>query len=141
MKRIVICCLGLPALVCFLRAADTPPKDRQQSDAKEVTVKHVKPKEAEKLVAEHKVTVLDIRTPDEFAEGHIAGATNVNYLSSSFARQISSLPKTNAYLVHCASGNRSTKSLKIFSQQHFDSIYHLDGGFEAWKEAGLPVAK
>ena len=134
MKSITLYAVALLMVACFLRAAETPEKDQKP-------VKHVQPKEAEKLISEHKVTVIDIRTPDEFKDGHIAGATNINYLATNFAQAISSLSKTNSYLVHCAVGGRSTRSLKIFNQQNFESIYHLDGGIEAWKEAGLPVEK
>ena|SRR5689334_1549199 len=134
MKRITVYAASLLALVCFAHAAEIPEKDQKP-------VKHVNPKEAERLISEHKVTIIDIRTPDEFKDGHIAGATNINYLGTNFAQAISSLAKTNSYLVHCAVGGRSTRSLKIFNQQNFESIYHLDGGLEAWKEAGLPVEK
>jgi rhodanese-related sulfurtransferase len=51
------------------------------------------------------------------------------------------LPKTNAYLVHCAVGGRSTQSLKTFKRNHFESIYHLDGGIKSWESAKLPVEK
>jgi rhodanese-related sulfurtransferase len=136
MRRIAVCICALLAIPGLLRAADLP--DNGKKDA---PVKHVMPKEAEKLVSEHKVTVIDIRTPAEFEDGHIAGATNINYLNATFAEKVNSLPKTNSYLIHCASGNRSMKSLTVFNRQRFDSIYHLDGGFEAWKAAGLPVEK
>ena len=104
-------------------------------------VKHVDAKQAEKLVADHKVIVLDVRTPEEFKAGHIAGATNIDFNSSDFDKVIASLSKTNSYLVHCAVGGRSTRSLKLFQKDHFQSIYHLDGGIEAWEKAGLPTEK
>jgi rhodanese-related sulfurtransferase len=104
-------------------------------------IKHVDPKNAQKLLSQTNVVILDIRTPEEFKSYHIAGATNVDFNSSDFEQRINSLDKSKTYLVHCASGGRSTRSLKIFQKHDFQSIYHLDGGITAWKDAGLPVEK
>ena len=102
---------------------------------------HVDAKQAQKLVAEKKVVVLDIRTPGEFNKGRIAGAKNIDFLAPDFEQRIETLDKTKSYLVHCASGGRSTHSLALFKKHDFHSIYHLDGGFKAWEKAGLPVEK
>lgn len=103
---------------------------------------HVKADAASKLVQEKKVVVLDIRTADEFGAGHIAGAQNIDFLqSAAFEAKIKELDKTKAYLVHCQSGGRSGRSLKIFKQLGFESIYHLDGGIGGWEAAGKPVEK
>ncbi len=105
------------------------------------SIKHVDPKNAQKLLSQTNLVVLDIRTPEEFNSYHIAGATNIDFNSSDFEQRISSLDKSKAYLVHCASGGRSKRSLKIFQKYDFQSVYHLDGGIVAWKDAGLPVEK
>ena len=105
-------------------------------------VKNVTPDEAEKLLKEHKeVTVLDLRTSDEFAAGHIAGAKNIDFLADDFAKKIAELDKSKPYLVHCASGGRSTRSLPQFKGQNFTNIFHLNEGFSAWAKAGKPVEK
>ena len=57
------------------------------------------------------------------------------------AKELQKLDKSRAYLVHCASGRRSTKSLETFKDLRFQSIYHLDGGIRAWQKAGQPVTK
>lgn len=104
-------------------------------------VTHVNAVESQKLIADKKVTVVDVRTPQEFAAGHIAGATNINFNSPDFAKAIGGLSPRKPYLVHCASGGRSTSALKTFQKLEFPTIYHLDGGFKAWEKAGLPVEK
>lgn len=104
-------------------------------------VHHVNPAAAQKLIAEKKVVVLDVRTPKEFAAGHIAGATNINYLAADFAKTIAGLDTNQTYLVHCAVGGRSTQALPKLEKLQFQSIYHLDGGIKAWEKAGLPVQK
>lgn len=105
------------------------------------TVHHVNPAEAQKLIADKKVVVLDVRTPKEFAAGHIAGATNINFLSADFAKAIAGLDTNKAYLLHCAVGGRSTQALPILEKLQFRSVYHLDGGLKAWEKAGRPVQK
>jgi rhodanese-related sulfurtransferase len=104
-------------------------------------VKHVDAKSAQKLLLQTNLVILDIRTPEEFKSFHIAGATNIDFNGSDFEQRIIALDKSKNYLVHCASGGRSARSLKIFQKHDFQSIYHLDGGINAWKNAGLPVQK
>jgi len=102
---------------------------------------HVNAVQAQKLIARTNVVVLDIRTPEEFKSGRIAGATNINFRDTDFEQRIARLDKAKSYLVHCASGGRSTQSLTVFEKHHFQSVFHLDGGINAWQKAGLPVEK
>lgn len=104
-------------------------------------VKNVKADEAAKLVEAGKVTVIDVRTPDEFKGGHIKGARNIDISSETFERDLAALDKSKPYLVHCQGGGRSTRSLKTFEKLGFKDIYHLDEGFSSWEEAGKPVEK
>ncbi len=87
------------------------------------------------------ITVLDIRTPDEYAAGHIFGAVNINFNANDFAAKIKELDTNKRYLVHCKSGGRSGRSLATFTELGFTKIVHLDDGFDAWKAAGHPVEK
>ena len=110
--------------------------------ASPVAVKNVSAEDAEKLLKEKKeIVVIDLRTETEFKDGHIAGAKNIDFLGSDFAKQIGALDKTKTYLVHCGSGRRSTKSLEVFQAQNISSILHLNEGFKAWEAAGKPVEK
>jgi phage shock protein E len=105
-------------------------------------VTHVDAKQAmELLKKEEKPKVLDVRTPEEFAEGHLAGALNIDFLKSDFAEKVAKLDKDQPFLVHCRSGGRSTKSLATFEKLGFKNIIHLDGGMNAWTEAGGEVVK
>jgi rhodanese-related sulfurtransferase len=109
------------------------------ASAADTNVTHVNAEQAQKLIADKKVVILDIRTPEEFAAGHIAGATNINFRAANFEKALASLDKSQNYLVHCASGNRSTQALPKFQKLEFKSLYHLDGGLRAWQKAKLPV--
>ncbi|HYF36885.1 MAG TPA: rhodanese-like domain-containing protein [Prosthecobacter sp.] len=103
-------------------------------------VTHVTAEDAAKLVQTGKVTVLDVRTPDEYNEGHIKGAKNVDFSSPDFAAKLNDLDKSKPILVHCQAGGRSTKSLPALEKLGVP-IYHLDGGMDAWTQAGKPVSK
>src|SRR5947209_5511878 len=94
-------------------------------------IKHVDARNAQKLLSQTNLVIVDIRTPEEFKSFHIAGATNIDFHGADFEQRINSLDKSKNYLVHCASGGRSTQSLKIFQKHDFQSVYHLDGGINA----------
>ncbi len=101
----------------------------------------VTPDEVAKLVAEKKATVLDIRTPEEFAAGHIAGAVNIDFMGDDFAQKIAALDKSKTYIVHCAGGGRSGRSLPTLEKEGLKSVLHLQQGFKGWQSAGKPVEK
>ncbi|MFN0078221.1 MAG: rhodanese-like domain-containing protein [Prosthecobacter sp.] len=103
--------------------------------------KHVKADEAAKIIAAGKVVIVDVRTSDEFKDGHIKGAKNIDIMSSDFEAQLAKLNKTQPTLVHCQSGSRSTRSLKTFEKLGFTNLIHLDEGFSGWEKAGKPVEK
>jgi rhodanese-related sulfurtransferase len=126
--------LGAALARAEVQAAEEPKKTDKG-------VIHVNAKEAQKLAAEKQVVVLDVRTAAEFKEGHIAGATNVDFRATDFEKRIGQLDKSKTYLVHCAAGGRSTQSLPVLKKQELKAIYHLDGGFNSWKKEGLPIEK
>lgn len=129
-------------VVAFGLGSETVSADQKTNAPAVVTaVTNVQADVAAKLVAEGKVAVLDVRTPEEFADGHITGATNINFMAKDFAMQLTRLDTNKVYLVHCASGGRSKRCLPQLKQLGLKQIYHLDGGFSAWEEAGKPVAK
>ena len=128
---------AIAGLALVLSVLVTGAAEKPASEASDV--KHVDPKQAQPLIAEKKVVVLDVRTPEEFKAGHIAGATNINFRAADFEKRVADLDKNKSYLVHCASGGRSTACLPALKKLKVESVYHLDGGINAWKKAGLPV--
>lgn len=103
--------------------------------------KHVKADEAAKIVAEGKTVIVDVRTADEFKDGHIKGAKNIDIMSSDFEAQLTKLDKTQPTLVHCQAGGRSMRALKVFEKLGFEHLIHLDEGFGGWEGTGKPVEK
>ena len=92
-----------------------------------------------KKITDKSVVLLDVRTPSEFASGHLAGATNIDFESGTFATDILKLDKAKTYAVYCRSGNRSGQATAIMAKDGFKSIINLDGGINNWQSAGNPV--
>lgn len=85
--------------------------------------------------------LLDVRTPDEYAESHIAGAINIDYLDSAkFDKEASKLDKGHTYYVYCRSGHRSLEAARKMSDLGFKTV-DLKGGILNWESQGLPVEK
>ncbi len=80
-----------------------------------------------------------MRTPQEFAQGHIDGALNYNVESPDFANQIMGLDPTGVYAVYCQSGNRSQVAVNQMSSIGINSIFELESGITGWENAGFPV--
>ncbi|HEX4984191.1 MAG TPA: rhodanese-like domain-containing protein [Ilumatobacteraceae bacterium] len=87
------------------------------------------------------LVVLDVRTPEEFAAGHIAGAVDLDLQGDAFETGVAALDPRSPYFVYCHSGNRSAQAVAYLRQQGFDSIYELEGGIGAWQAAGLAVVE
>jgi rhodanese-related sulfurtransferase len=85
------------------------------------------------------LVVLDVRTPEEFSEGHLDGSVLVDFYETDFAEQLAALDPDVPYLVYCRSGNRSGQALDIMAQLGFASAANVDGGILAWADAGLPI--
>jgi rhodanese-related sulfurtransferase len=98
------------------------------------------PSQFEEMISDTTV-LLDVRTPEEFAEGFIAGAVNLDYKADQFEHKLDSLDKSRTYLVYCAAGGRSDKAAQIMKAKGFTSIVTLDGGMNAWTADGRPVRK
>ena len=93
-----------------------------------------------KKITESGVIVLDVRTPEEFSEGCIQGARNIDFYREDFATEIKSLDKEFTYAVYCRSGIRSGKAIEIMQADGFHSLFNLDGGVIEWVAVGMPVA-
>ena len=105
------------------------------------SVKNVGVEEFAKLRADKKNVVLDVRTPEEFAKGHIPGAVNLNVNAPDFQKKLAELDKSKTYLVHCAHGARSAKACALMDKVAFTNVVNLEPGMSAWEKAGKPVEK
>lgn len=94
-----------------------------------------------KLAADKTAIILDVRTPQEYANGHLQNATTINFFDADFKEKASKLDKTKPVYVYCAVGGRSAKASKILQESGFKTVYNLLGGFNGWAAAGLPSVK
>lgn len=91
------------------------------------------------VLATEDVVILDVRTPAEFADGHIANAINIDAQSGSFAAEIEGLDKTKTYAVYCRSGNRSGTATQIMAEAGFSKLYNMNGGTIDWTNSGFAL--
>ena len=83
--------------------------------------------------------VLDVRSPQEFAEGHIAGAVNVPY--DQIAARLAEVPKDKDVVLYCRTGRRTGIAAEVLAANGYTRLSHLDGDMTAWVEKGRPVEK
>lgn len=84
--------------------------------------------------------VLDVRTPAEYASGHLEGALNIDVNGAEFRNRIAGLDSNRTYYLYCRSGNRSQRAAEIMREAGFTSVYNI-GGLANLERAGAPVTK
>ena len=84
--------------------------------------------------------ILDVRTPEEFAEGHVENAVNLDFYEDAFPDELESLDRDKTYLVYCRSGSRSGSTFKMMKKLGFQHVYNVEGGINRWSES-YPVVK
>lgn len=107
-----------------------------QQDA--ATVKQLTPTEFKAAKLSGNGVLLDVRTPEEYAGGHLQNSENVDYRGGEFAEKMKAWDKDKVYYLYCASGNRSGKAAELLREAGFKHIYNI-GGYPALKDAGLPT--
>lgn len=85
--------------------------------------------------------IIDIRTPEEFDEGHIEDAVNIDFYSETFKKDLDKLDKGKTYFIYCRSGNRSGRAMPVMKELGFKEVYNLSVGIKEWLAEGLPVVK
>jgi len=132
----LVLCLPLAA-----SAADAPAGATTHARQQHAEIKNVDVPEFEALRREKKSVILDVRSPSEYAIGHIPGAVNIDCQAKDFVEKIAALDKAQSYLVHCAAGGRSARACDKMARLSFSNLYNLKDGFKAWEQAGMPVEK
>jgi rhodanese-related sulfurtransferase len=85
------------------------------------------------------VVMLDVRTPEEYAQGHIPGITLIPL--DQLSNRLAEVPKDKTLVVTCRSGNRSAQPAQLLRQQGYGNVHNMLGGIGAWQNAGYPVEK
>lgn len=95
-------------------------------------IKVIVPKEFKAQVVNKEVQLVDVRTPQEFQEGAIAHAKNINVNDAKFKENIQKLDKKKPVYIYCRSGARSQTAAKIMVELGFENIIDLQGGYMNW---------
>ena len=104
-------------------------------------IAHITPAKLDSILTRSAVQLLDVRTPEEFAEGHIAGAQNINVQAPDFlGKSARSIAKDRPVYIYCRSGKRSMTAAAMLSENGYRTI-NLDGGILAWQADSLPIVK
>jgi rhodanese-related sulfurtransferase len=131
--------LVVAALILSVGCPKTPPEAPTQ------IIKDITTQEASTLIQNNQdnpdFVILDVRTHDEFAGGHIANALNLDYQSDTFRDELNKLDKNKTYLVYCGSGGRSAGAIAVMKELGFKEAYNMLGGISQWKTEGLPTTK
>lgn len=106
----------------------------------QTTYKTVDAKTFSKEIKQKGVYLLDVRTPEDWSKGHIAGSKNIDVMSDDFLEKAKEqLPKDETIAVYCGLGKHSAIASKLLSEAGY-KVLNLDGGLAAWKAAGLAVS-
>ncbi len=100
--------------------------------------RNVTPFEAQRLINQPDILILDVRTPQEYNSGHIPGAKLVPLQYLPYI--VGQLNRNQKILVYCRSGSRSLQACLYLSRLGFTNVYNMQGGIIAWKSAGLRLA-
>ena len=123
-------------IILFLVSAFTFGCKEKSSEG---SIKIVTAEEMKELSQLDDVQLLDVRTPEEYAEGYIEGFQNIDFLSETFQEDIEKLDKTKPVIVYCKSGGRSGRCSKLMLEKGFTKIYDLEGGITKWESEGNAV--
>jgi rhodanese-related sulfurtransferase len=96
---------------------------------------------ADKMKATTESTLIDVRTPEEFSEGHLAGARNYDWNGGHFEHQVMGLDKSKPVFVYCLKGGRSAAAASRLRDMGFKEVYELEGGTAKWQSAKLPLTR
>jgi len=94
-----------------------------------------------KISTEKNIQLIDVRTPEEYQQGHIKNAKNMNVYDANFEKEIQKLDKSKPVYIYCRSGSRSRSAAQVLSNNGFKTIFDLQGGITAWQSANKSVSK
>lgn len=102
-------------------------------------VQHLDPAGFATAIGASGTVLLDVRTPEEFAAGHLPKAVNVNMQGADFAAQLAKLDTSARYALYCRTGHRSGVAAEQMRAAGFTNVVDLAGGITAWAGEGRPV--
>ena len=101
-------------------------------NSQNTAIKNLNPTDFEKGINQSNVQLIDVRTPEEFKEKHIALAKNININDANFEKQISELDKSKPTYIYCLAGGRSKRAAEFAANNGFKEVYNLEFGINSW---------
>ena len=105
-----------------------------------IIVKNINSDELNDMLGNN-IQLIDVRTDDEFAEGHIKGAQQINIISNRFDSEVEKLDKDKPVILYCAVGGRSTAAMRKLKSMGFKEIYNFIGGVREWTANNFELVK
>lgn len=133
----VIAAFGALALVPVLGAYSDAGTDAQPAASSAASQKTGAATQPDGAVG----TLIDVRTPEEFADGHLTGATNIDFTAPDFAERIGRLDKDAEYTLYCRSGRRAGEALELMKDAGFTKVTNAGGLEEAAKSLALDIVE
>lgn len=135
---------GLLALALTAFACQTEPTADAATEAQQpgsAVARDISDAELLALLADRPdLLLIDVRTDQEWEQGHIPGAAFLDFLEDDFEERAFALPKDRPIAVYCAAGGRSEDAMIKMKKAGFRELYNLRGGFYGWEDAGRDVS-
>ncbi|MEJ0002541.1 MAG: rhodanese-like domain-containing protein [Pararobbsia sp.] len=97
--------------------------------------------DATQLINRRNAVVLDLRTAEQFGQGHLPQARSYPFEELSAKASQVTKNKSTPLLLVCQNGQRARKAEQVLTEAGYEEVYSLQGGLEAWQTAGMPVVK
>lgn len=105
----------------------------------DIIVSLISPKDLNSKLGD--IQLIDVRTPEEYAQGHLKNSVNINYYDNTFTEEMNKLDKSKELYIYCRSGGRSGKASKQLEKMGFTKVYDLQGGIINWGNNNLELVK
>lgn len=141
-KYLIIIVLAISFSVAFSCNSSTQAKAEDTELQEALITKNVSATEFQELIkSKANAIILDVRTPNEIAQGIIKHAQKIDFYDENFKAELDKLDKSKPVLIYCRSGRRSGIAMSTMRELGFSEVYNLRGGIIEWNEAGLEIEK
>jgi rhodanese-related sulfurtransferase len=121
------------SLITVILLSSTALYSQQQfSETQDEQIERISKSKFQEKIATGEYILFDVRTTEEYMEGHLEGAKSLDFLNENFVNTITSLNKNYKYLIYCQSGARSAKALQQMKEAGFIHVLELEGGYSNW---------
>lgn len=147
MKKVLAIALLASGLIGLNSCADAQKTSGSQNEKPQVSQEVVtnnndlNAAEFKDAIEAEGITLLDVRTPQEFAQGHLENATIIDWYDPNFKAEADKLDKNTPVYLYCRSGSRSTSAKAALIALGFKEVHQMSGGINSWMGSGYPTVK